>query len=466
MNWITGNPGAQRHLDAIAQVGWVNMMAVLMGHAEVPDLSFGRAAQQPMSNHVRTGRRILLAAGVLVGGSALFAGIASAAVVPSITTVAGTGTKGDAGDGGPAVTAELNFPAGVTEDAVGTIYIADTGNNRVRKVAQPTTIHQDIISTIAGTGRSGFSGDEGMATSARLSAPSGLAVDSQGDVFIADTGNNRIRMVDTQGTITTFAGTGACGNRALLGNGGAATSASLCRPTGVALDHHSGDLLIADSGHNMVREVLTTGKIVAFAGTGRRGSAGDGQPAVSALLASPTGVATSAAGAVYIADNGNNKIRVVGTDGFIRTFAGTGKPGFSGDGGAASGAQLKSPTGLGMDPSGDVFITDTGNHRIRKVDTAHLISTYAGAGHPAFSGDGGPATAAQLKFPTGDLAADGSAVYFADTFNQRLRGIFTEPAPVLPESALAIALPLSAAVLIVGGWFVLRRVQRHKRVLA
>jgi sugar lactone lactonase YvrE len=403
--------------------------------------------------------------GVLLGGSALFAGVAAAAVVPSITTVAGNGTRGASGDRGPAVKAELNFPGGVAESLAGTLFIADTGNNKVRKVVLPTAIHQDIITTIAGTGTAGFSGDGGMATLAKLRAPSGLAVDPHGDVFVADSGNNRIRKINTLGVITTFAGTGACGKKAALGNGGLATKASLCQPMGIALDH-AGDLFIADTGHNMVREVLTTGRIVAFAGTGKRGSAGDGGRAVSALLASPTGVATKAGGTVYIADNGNNKIRVVSSHGIISTFAGTGKPGSAGDGGLASRAQLNSPTGVGVDPSGDVFITDTGNHWIREVDTAARISTYAGNGHPGFLGDGGPATAAELRFPTGDLAADGAAVYFADTHNQRVRGVFTGPPPVLPESGLAIALPLSALVLILGGWVVLRRVRRQRKVLA
>jgi sugar lactone lactonase YvrE len=408
---------------------------------------------------------MLMAAGVVLGGSALFAGVAAAAAVPSITTVAGNRAKGASGDGGPAVKAELNFPAGVAEDLAGSVYIADTGNNKVRKVVQPTTIHQDIISTIAGTGKSGFSGDGGLGPSAELSAPSGLAVDHHGDVFIADSGNNRVRKINPRGIITTFAGKGGCGKNAELGNGGPATAAFLCDPTGIALDQ-AGDLFIADTGHNMVREVLTTGKIVAFAGTGKRGSAGDGHLAVSALLAAPTGVATNGAGVLYIADNGNNKIRVVGVHRRIATFAGTGQPGFSGDGGLASHAQLKSPTGLGVDPSGDVFITDTGNHRIRQVNPENRISTYGGTGHPGFSGDGGPATSAQLKFPTGDLAADGSAVYFADTSNLRVRGIFTGPPPVLPQAPWAIALPLSALLLLLGAWVVLRRIRRDRKALA
>ena len=402
---------------------------------------------------------MLVAAGVFWGGSAVFAGMAAAAVVPSITTVAGNGTKGISGDGGPAVKAELNFPTDVTKDQAGSIYIADTGNNEVRKVVMPTTMRHDVITTIAGTGEPGFSGDGGQATSARLRSPAGLAVDRHGDIFIADSGNNRIRKIDTQGIITTFAGRGACGKKTRLGDGGPATRASLCRPTGVAVDH-AGDLFIADTGHDVVREVLPAGKIITIAGDRRRGVAANDRRADSTTLDSPTGVAVDAIGDVYIADTGNNRVRVL-RDGALTIFAGSGKPGFSGDGGLARLARLRSPTGVGVDPMGDVFITDTGNSRIRVVDPAQRISTYAGTGHPGYSGDGGPATAARLKFPTGDVAADGAAVYFADTFNQRVRGIFSGPPPVLPESSLAILLPLSGLLLVAGG-FVFRRVRRRR----
>jgi sugar lactone lactonase YvrE len=424
-----------------------------------------RAAQGLWSNRERTGRHFLVGATLLVGGSALFAGVAGAAPVPSITTVAGNGSKGALGDGGPAVKAELRFPSSVTEDMAGSIYIADAGNNEVRKVVLPGTINQDILTTIAGTGQRGFGGDGGLATSASVKAPSGVAVNTDGDVFIADSGNNRIRKINTQGIITTFAGTGACGKKSGMGNGGPAISASFCQPTGIALDR-GGDLFIADTGHNVVREVLPSGEIVAFAGGDPRSSHRDDRAAHSATLDAPMGVATNAIGDVYIVDTGHNRVGVVvhGT-GAMTTFAGTGKPGSSGDGGPALGARLKSPTGLAVDPSGDVFISDTGNNRIREVNTAHQISTFAGTGHPGFSGDGGPAIAAQLRFPVGDMAADGSAVYFSDTFNQRVRGIFTAPPPVLPESNLAILLPLSGLLLVAGGLAV-RRVRRRRRLVA
>jgi sugar lactone lactonase YvrE len=414
----------------------------------------------PTRRRLRTAAPLVVTAAAVVLAGGVWAGVAGATNTPSITTVAGDGVGGYSGDGGPAVKAELNIPTGVAENVLtGTLYIGDTQDQRVRMVVTPTTINKDVITTIAGTGVGGFSGDGNPATTAQLDNPSGVAVDSQGDVFIADSGNNRIRKINTSGIISTYAGTGSC--RGSLGNGGPASSGSLCVPTGIALDH-SGDLFIADTGHNIVREVTTGGVISTFAGTGSIGSSGDGGPATKATLAGPTGVATDAVGDVYISDTGNSKIRIVNSSGTISTFAGTGSIGSSGDGGLATKAQLSLPTGVGLDPSGDVFVSDTGNSRIREVNTGGVISTYAGTGTPGFSGDGGAATAAQIKIPTGDVAADGSAVYFSDTGNQRVRGIFIGPPPVLPQSGVAILLPLTGGLVVAGGalLIVLRR-RRH-----
>jgi sugar lactone lactonase YvrE len=419
---------------------------------------------------MRYARALFAASTALTAGGSLvaLAGPASAATItpnvagPSITTVAGNGTQGYSGDGGPAVKAALNIPTGVAEDIVGTLYFADTNNNRVRKVVQPTVINHDIISTIAGNGSAGFSGDNGQGTAAQLNGPSGVAVDTHGDVFVSDTGNNRVREILPSGIIKTYAGNGAsCGRNpagATVTNNIPATSASLCSPTGLALDH-SGNLYISDSGHNRVREVTTAGIIKAFAGTGAYGSGGDGGQATSAQLSVPTGLAVDALGNVYIADSFNSKVREV-SGGIITTFAGTGSFGYSGDGGKATKAKLSLPTGIGVDPSGDVFISDTGNSRIREVTPAGIISTYGGNGSYGFSGDGGPATAAKIAAPTGAVAADGSAVYFADTGNQRIRGIFNGPPPVLPQSDLVILLPVSGAVLATLGFVALRRRRR------
>jgi sugar lactone lactonase YvrE len=230
----------------------------------------------------------------------------------------------------------------------------------------------------------------------------------------------------------------------------------MCIPTGVAVDN-SGSLYITDAGHSMVRKVNPAGIISTFAGTGDFGSSGDGGPAVKATLGVPTGIAVDSVHDVFIADTGNSKIRVVNAAGTIGTFAGTGSYGYGGDNGPAKSAQLAAPTGLGVDPSGNVYIADTGSNRIRQVNTSNIISTYAGTGTAGYSGDGGPATKAQLNSPTGAVAADGTHVYFADTNNQRIRGITEGPPPVIGETTYILLLPITAALLAAGGIVIMRR---------
>ena len=378
----------------------------------------------------------------------------------SITTLAGNGTSGYSGDGGPAVLAELSAPTGISEDLTGSLYIGDTANNRVRKVVNPTSIHTDVITTLAGNGTKGFAGDGGPATSAKLNSPTGTAVDSHGDVFIADTGNNRVREVLPNGIIQTVAGNGSC-TKNMDGDRGPALSASLCSPTGVAVGSN-GNLYIADTGHDQVR-LVSNGTITGYVGeVGKCGRGGDGGPAGNAQLCLPTGLALDATGALYIADTSNARIQEVapGTT-TVSTVAGNGHSGYGGDGGPATSAMLNSPTGVAVNSLGDLFISDTLNNRIRQVHGG-TISTYAGTGTQGFSGDGGPATSAELSSPTGSMAVDGTALYFSDTGNNRVRGIFNGPPPVLPESPLAILLPVSAALLLAGGGgaFWLRR-RRH-----
>ncbi len=375
----------------------------------------------------------------------------------SITTIAGNGTGGYSGDGGPAVKAELNLPTGVGEDLSGNLYIGDSANNRVREVKSPTMINTDTISTFAGTGSGGYSGDGGPATNAKLSAPTGIAVGPNGWVYIADTGNNRVRVVKS-GIISTLAGNGSCSSK--VGDGGSATSASLCAPTGVTVDS-AGDVFIADSVHSEIRKVNTAGTISDYAGTGSFGYSGDGGAATKAKLGLPVGVALDSAKDLYIADSAYSVVREVTATGTIKTFAGTGSLGYSGDGGPATKAKLSAPTGLGVDSLGDVFISDSGNNRIREVNTGGTISTYAGNGTRGFSGDGGPANKAQLNTPTGSIVMDGKALYFSDTGNQRVRGVFNGPPPVLPETAVAILLPLGG-VAVLGGAFVLARRRRRQ----
>jgi hypothetical protein len=407
----------------------------------------------------------LISTGWIFAGTAVAATAAPAA--PGTATVyraagASAGTAGFSGDGGKAGDAKLNAPSGVAEDLAGNTYWGDTGNNRVRKVTSSST---GIITTVAGNGTAGYSGNGGPATSAKLSSPSGTAIDKNGNLYIADTGNNVIRKVTAAGVISTIAGNSMCemnnqGINTHVGDGGPATSAELCAPTGVAVDN-SLNLYIADTADNRIRKVTAAGIISTVAGNGQYGSSGDGGAATSAKLFLPTGVALDALNDIFIADTVNSKVRVVNTGGIINTFAGTGSFGYGGDGGLAKNAKLAGPTGLGIDGSGNVFISDTFNNRLRKVSTASMISTYAGTGTAGNTGDGGAATAATLNTPTGAVASDNVHVYFADTNNNRGRGITEGPPPVIAEVNLALLLPLSALLLGGAAYIILMRRRRH-----
>jgi len=339
-------------------------------------------------------------------------GLCTPAFAQTISTVAGTGTR--AGDGGPATGAQLHFPAGVFVDAAGNLFIADQVNHRIRKVDPAGT-----ISTVAGTDTRGFSGDGGPATGAQLDGPLGVSVDAAGNLFIADTNNSRIRKVDPAGTISTVAGTGAFG---FSGDGGPATGAQLHFPTGVFVDA-AGNLFIADVANHRIRKVDPAGTISTVAGTGAFGFSGDGGPATAAQLNLPFGVFVDAAGNLFIADTNNDRIRQVDPAGTISTVAGADTRGFSGDGGPATGAQLNSPSGVFVDAAGNLFIADRNNDRIRQVDPAGTISTVAGAGTFGFSGDGGPATGAQLNEPHGVFVDAAGNLFIADRSNHRIRQV-------------------------------------------
>jgi sugar lactone lactonase YvrE len=478
-----------------------------------------------------------------------------------ITTVAGTGTSGFSGDGGPATSAKIN-PQGVAVDADGNLFIADGNNNRIRKVGV-----NGIITTVAGDGTSGFGGDDGPAILAQLSNPSGIAVDQNGNLFIADSANDRIRKVSSNGIITIVAGNGIPG---FGGDGGSAVSAQLAEPVDVAVDG-SGSLFIADSANYRVRMVTQAGMISTVAGTGAPSSAqfdypggvafdgndnlfvaslgqkgilkfppsgipailanttaptsiaidsagdlfitdaspyfvdwseegvrkitpqgivstvggdfwyffdydglapngefcvagiavdpngnlivaetirqsiwritpdgkalvagtgngtsgfsGDGGPATSAMLSFPNGVAADKNGNLFIADSYNNRIRKVSSNGIITTVAGNGWAGFGGDGGPATSAELWYPLGVAVDQDGNLFIADSHNNRIRKVSTDGIITTVAGNGTFGFSGDGGPPTSAQLDYPSA-IALDSSGnLFIADSGNNRVRKV-------------------------------------------
>ncbi|NCX94789.1 MAG: hypothetical protein EBX41_00005, partial [Chitinophagia bacterium] len=336
-----------------------------------------------------------------------------------ISTIAGNGSHGFSGDGGAATAAGLSNPFGVAVDASGNVYIADRDDHCIRKVNT-----SGIISTIAGdgygSGGSGrYSGDGGAATAASLNEPVCVAVDASGNVYIADTHNNRIRKVNTSGIISTIAGNGS--SYGYSGDGGAATAASLYYPYGVAVDA-SGNVYISYND-NRIRKVNTSGIISTIAGNGSNGYSGDGGAATAASLRSPNGVAVDASGNVYFADYYNYRIRKVNTSGVISTIAGNGSNGYSGDGGAATAASLYNPQGVAVDASGNVYIADAHNHRIRKVNTSGVITTIAGNGSYGYSGDGGAATAASLADPIGVAVDVSGNLYIADITNVCIRKV-------------------------------------------
>ena len=372
------------------------------------------------------GRMRFCLVGAAVFAAVVATGASGVSSSGTITTIAGNGKPGFSGDGGPAIAAQLHAPEGVAVDGVGNVYIADAGNNnRVRKVTPGGT-----ITTIAGGGLApgpGW-GDGGRATSAQLRGPNWVAVDGQGNVYISDFFNSRVRKVNTAGTITTFAGTGITG---YSGDGGPATSAGLVGPQGVAVDGQ-GNVYIVDGNGDRVRKVDRAGTITTFAGTGLRGFSGDGGPATSARLNNPEGVAVDQDGNVYIADLQNGRVRKVNPVGTITTFAGGGPS--LGDGGRATSALVRYPYGVAVDGQGNVYIADRVDHRVRVVNKQGTITTFAGTGSGGFTGDGGAATHAQVFAPFG-VAADGKGnIYIGDTQNYRVRkvtvGASTAPSPV------------------------------------
>ena len=280
----------------------------------------------------------------------------------TISTIAGNGTPGFGGDGGPSASAQVSFPGAVATDASGNVYFSDTGNQRVRKIVN------GVISTVAGNGTAGYSGDGSAATSATLNSPGGLAFDHAGNLYIADFSNNVVRKV-SNGIISTVAGSGL---HAYAGDGGLATSAGLNSPLGLAVDA-SGNLYIADSGNHVVRIVSPGGIIKTFAGNGALGDSGDGGPAVNAVLANPYGVAVDATGNVYISDSGASRVRVVTPGGVISTIAGTGSAGYSGDNGPANVAQVGTVEGIAVDAQGDLYIADQGNNVVRMVQLVYPV---------------------------------------------------------------------------------------------
>jgi uncharacterized protein (TIGR03437 family) len=352
---------------------------------------------------------------------AVFAAVC-AAQAPSytISNFAGTGTSGFSGDGAAATSAQLNTPFAVAVSG-SNVYISDQVNNRIRLVSNGT------ISTYAGSGTSGNSGDGSSATKANITNPTGVATDSSGNVYFSDTLSAEVRKV-SGGNVNDFAGT--ANTHGFGGDAAAATLALLAFPSGLAIDS-ANNAYIADTFNNRIRKVTTDGNIATIAGDGDQGFVGDEGPAIYAAFFNPEAVAVDAQGNIYVADGTNNRIRKITKDGIIHTIAGSSTTGgYAGDGGPAIKALLNHPRGIAVDGAGNVYIADSFNCRIRMITPGGIIYTIAGTGAAGYSGDGGPAILAQLSFPTG-VTLSGANIYVVDSVNHAVR--LLTPSPTSPS---------------------------------
>ena len=335
-------------------------------------------------------------------------------VVPrfTISTIAGTGERGMSGDGGPATAAVLQRPTSVALDSKGNLYIADEQNRRVRRVTP-----DGIISTVVGTGKTTWQDKELPATETNLSKAYGIAIDHKDNLYVLSRQHSKIFRVGADGMARWIAGTGKTG---FSGDGGKATSAQISFPAHLVADK-AGNLFLADTGNNRIRKITPEGVITTIAGTGDLGYGGDGGPATEAVLGAPSAIDLDAEGNLYIADFYNHRVRKIGTDGIIHTIAGTGTSGYNGDGGKATLAQIGDPCGVVVDESGFVYIGDQANLRVRVVTPAGTIHTVAGTGERGLTGDGGPAEQAQISHPhVLALGKDGS-LYVPDHLNAVVR---------------------------------------------
>ncbi len=339
-----------------------------------------------------------------------------------IYTLSG-GNAGFSGDGGPAPKARFWYPIGIALDSLGNIYIGDTYDNRIREITRTN----DTINTVCGNGWSAFAGDGGPAATAEVYQPRYLSFDKRGNLFFGDIGNNRVREINNSDTINTISGDGMPGYN---GNNIAALSSQLSNPTNIVSDD-SGNIYVSDNGNNMIRKVdAASGKILKIAGTGRGGYGGDGGPAGKALLSGPLGMAINDSGDIVFADEYNERIRKIShSTNTITTIAGNGSAGYAGNGGEATSAKLFYPADIAIDSKGDIYIADMINDRIREVNTFGIMKLTAGNGYNSnnwgggFSGDGGSAIIAELDQPQSVAFDNSGNLYIADTWNYRVRKV-------------------------------------------
>jgi sugar lactone lactonase YvrE len=357
--------------------------------------------------------RIRLCLAALAAAAALFVASAHGAPVVAIFTLAGGDEQGFKGDGRTATNARLDGPAGILALPDGAVVVADTINQRIRRIDV-----NNRIATIAGTGKRDFSGDGGPAKRAAFQDPTALALGKDGSIFVADTGNSRVRVIHPDGTAATLAGTA---DQGFSGDGGPSVAAQVNAPAGVAVDP-TGRLFFSDTGNNRVRVINLDGRIATVAGTGKTGGAGDSGPASAAQLNTPMGLAFAGDGSLLIADAGNNKIRRIAPTGVITTVAGSGGGGSGGDAGPATSAQLNLPVDVAAVPQGGFFITEQGGNRVRHVDATGNITRLTGTGAPRYGGDGHPAATAYLNAPRAvELLPSNFELLIADSDNNRIR---------------------------------------------
>ncbi|MBE2290849.1 MAG: SMP-30/gluconolactonase/LRE family protein [Chitinophagaceae bacterium] len=350
-----------------------------------------------------------------------------------ISTIAGNGFSAYTGDGGPATAASINNPLGVAVDGAGNVYIVDTKNHCIRKVNSA-----GIISTIAGNGTAGYSGDGGPATAAKLYIPNKIVLDVAGNILFVDNGNFCIRKIDAGGIISTIAGTGVAGNS---GDGGPATAAQVNGSPGLAIDA-AGNIYFSDVTKNTIRKINTSGIVSTIAGCGLSGYMGDGGPATAARFNEPFGIAVDGTGNIYVAEYSNNCLRKISASGVVSTVTGALVAGYSGDGGPASIAKLDRPASVVVDKNGNIYIGDHNNHVIRRISNTGIITTIAGTGVSGYSGDGGPATAATFRGPS-DVCIDAmGSLLIADYGNsviRRVNNVVTVPFdPVLQDADMRV----------------------------